>query len=183
MPFGAKPLEGLTVGARHRIPESPEQRPTSGDHGQQRWLSGAASVCDIVSGSLLCAACLMALLLNGAHTEKRTVAATLDPPTMSQPVTQEGTVIAATEHSVTTRSADGHIQTYVVTPNTTVITHVGRQPSTIAPHFAVNDRVVVVGTIEGGTALATTVADRDAGHGGAPPMDYCEGQALPSGAA
>jgi hypothetical protein len=31
--------------------------------------------------------------------------------------------------------------------------------------------------------MATAVADRGAGHGDAPPMDYPEGQAISSGAA
>lgn len=171
------------MSAKHRMPEAPEQRPTSTDHGQRRVLSGAAKVCDIVSASLLCAACLTSLLLNGGQHEKRSVAASLEPPAISQPVSQEGTVVAVSADSVTMRGADGHIQTYHFTPNTTVVTHGARQPITTAPHFTINDKVVVVGTIEGGTALATAVAYRGAGHGEAPPMDYLDGQAVPAGAA
>ena len=52
---------------------------------------------------------------------------------------------------VTMRSADGHIQTYRFTPNTTVVTHGTHQSITTAPHFTINDKVVVVGTIEGGS--------------------------------
>lgn len=170
------------MNARHRMPDSPEHRPTSTPHGHRRGLSGAAKVCDIVSASLLCAACLTALVLNGAQPEKRAVAANLEPPAISQPVSQEGTVVAASADSVTMRGADGHIQTYRFTPNTTVVTRGARQPINAAPHFTVNDKVVVVGTIEGGTALATAVAYRGAGHGEAPPMDYLGGQAIPSGA-
>jgi hypothetical protein len=181
--FGATPLEGPTVSAKHRMPELPEQRPTLIDHRQRRGLSGAAKVCDIISASLLCAACLTALVLNGGQHEKRSVAASLEPPTVSQPVSQEGTVVAVSADSVTMRGTDGHIQTYHFTPNTTVVTHGARQPITAAPHFTVNDKVVVVGTIEGGTALATAVAYRGAGHGEAPPMDYLDGQAVPAGAA
>lgn len=151
--------------------------------GSRRGLSGAASVCEIVSASLLGAACVMALVLNGAQPEKRGVAANLEPPATSQPVSQEGTVVAVSAESVTMRGADGHIQTYRFTPDTTVVTHDARQPITAAPQFTVNDKVVVVGTIEGGKALATAVAYRGAGHGEAPPMDYLEGQPLPSGAA
>ncbi len=181
--FGVTPLEGLTVSAKHRMPDSPEHSPTSTHRGRRRGLSGAASICDIVSASLLGAGCVMALVLNGAQPEKRAVAANLEPPAISQPVSQEGTVVAVSADSVTMRSADGHIQTYRFTPDTTVVTRGARQPITAAPHFTVNDKVVVVGTIEGGKALATAVAYRGAGHGEAPPMDYLEGQAVPTGTA
>lgn len=146
-------------------------------------MSGVAKVCDIISASLLCAACVTALVLNGAQHEKRSVAANLEPPAISQPVSQEGTVVAVSADSVTMRGADGRIQTYRFTPNTTVVTHGTRQPVTAAPHFTINDKVVVVGTIEGGTALATAVACRGAGHGEGPPMDYRDGQSIPTGAA
>lgn len=168
------------MSAKHRMPE---QRPTPADHGRRRGLSGAAKVCDVISASVLCAACLTALVLNGAQHDKRSVTATLEPPAISQPVSQEGTVVAVSADSVTMRGADGHIQTYRFTPNTTVVRHGARQSVTAAPHFTVNDKVVVVGTIEGGTALATAVAYRGAGHGDAPPMDYADGQAFPAGAA
>jgi hypothetical protein len=144
-------------------------------------MSTVTLVCDVVSGSLLCAACLIALVLNGVHPEKRTVVATEEPSRASEPVSQEGTVIAATAGSVTARSANGYAQTYLVTPNTTVITHGVSQPATGATHFTMNDRVVVIGTIESGRVLATLVANRDAGNGNGPPMDYPEGQAIPPG--
>lgn len=168
------------MGAKHRMPG---HIPTSTDRGRRRGLAGVATVCDIIAASLLCAACLTALVLNGSHPEKRTVTANLGPPTISQPVRQEGTVVAVTADSVTMRGPDGHTQTYRFTPDTTFITRGVRQPLTTAPHFTVNDRVIVIGTIEGGRALATTVANRGAGHGEAPPMDHLEGQTLPSGAA
>lgn len=167
------------MAAKHRMPESLEQ--TSNDRGRR--LFGVAKVCEIACAALLCAACLTALVLNGVHPDKRTVVADVGPPTVSQPVKQEGTVIAVTVDSVTMRSADGYTQTYRFTPDTTVITHRGSQPAVAAPQFTVNDRVVVVGTIEGGSALATAVAYRGAGHGEAPPMDFPEGQQVPAGAA
>ena len=145
-------------------------------------MSSVTLLCEIVSGSLLCAACLIALVLNGVHPEKRTVVATDEPSRASQPVNQEGTVIAATAGWVTARSANGYTQTYLVTSNTRVITHGCSQPATAATRFTINDRVVVVGTIQGGTALATVVADRDAGNGNGSPMDYLEGQPIPPGA-
>lgn len=170
------------MSAKHRMPESAEQTPPSTDRGQWGGLSGAAKVCDLISASLLCAACLTALMLNGGQHEKRSVTASLDPPAISQPVSQEGTVVAVSADSVTMRGADGHIQTYRFTPNTAVVAHGARQPVTAARYLTVNDKVVVVGTIEGGRALATAVAYRGAGHGEAPPMDYLDGQAVPPGA-
>lgn len=177
MPFGAKPQEGLTVAAKHRMPELPEQRPAS----DRRGLSQAARACDIISASMVCAACVTALLLNAALPEKRTVTADLGPPAISEPVSQEGTVVGVTADSVTMRGADGRTQTYRFTPNTAVITGGARQPVSAAAHFAVNDHVVVVGTTEDGTAVAAAVAARGAGHGGGPPMDYLGDQAPPSG--
>jgi hypothetical protein len=172
------------VGAKHRIRKcSGQHRRSSADRAGRRRAYGVATVCDVMSGSLLCTACLSALVLNGVQPEKRTVAATQGPPPASQPVRQEGTVIAATADSVTARSANGYTQTYLVTPNTTVITHGGSQSATGATHFTVNDRVIVVGTIQGGRALATTVADREAGNGNGLPMDFSEGQAIPPGSA
>jgi len=171
------------VSAKHRMPDSPEHRPTSAHRGGRRGLSGAASVCEIVSASLLGAACVMALVLNGAQPQKQAVAADLEPPATSQPVSQEGTVVAVSADSVTMRGTDGHIQTYRFTPDTTVVTRGARQPITTAPHFTVNDKVVVVGTIDGGKALASAFAYRGAGHGEGPPMDYLDGQAVPSDAA
>lgn len=169
------------MSAKHRMPDSPEQGPKSADRGRRRGASGAVTMCDIVSASLLGAAFLMALVLNAAPSEKRAVAANLEPPPIAQPVSQEGTVVAVSTDSVTMRSADGQTQTYRFTPDTTVVSHGTRQPITAAPHFTVNDKVIVVGTIEGGRALATAVAYRGAGHGDAPPMDYLDGQALRSG--
>lgn len=55
-------------------------------------------------------------------------------------------------------------------------------PYGTAPLFTVNDRVVVVGTIEGAPALAIVVAELGAGLGGGLPTDCLDGQAFPSGA-
>jgi hypothetical protein len=145
-------------------------------------MSGMAEVCEALSGSLPCLACLTVVLFSGAQPDKREVTATQEPSNVSQPVSQEGTVVAATAGSVTARSADGYTQTYLVTPNTTVITHSGSRPASAATHFAVNDRILVVGTVQGGRRLATAVADRDAGPGNGPPMDYFVDQPIPRGA-
>jgi hypothetical protein len=172
------------VGAKHRMTELSEQRQPSTERSARRKMSGAAWVCDIVSASMLCAATLTTLLAN-AEPEKPTVEATLEPGPVSHPVRQEGTLIAVSADSVTARSANGFTQTYLVTPNTTVITIGGTQTETATSHFTINDRVDIVGTIRNGTALATSVADRDIADGNGPPMDYLAAQpvsAAPGGA-
>lgn len=143
--------------------------------------SGVAALCDVLSASTLCAAALTALVLNAPHNAKRTVEASPGPPAASQPVRQEGTVIAVSAGSLTARSANGYTQTYLVTPDTALIAHGGGQTGTGAPHFTVNDHVEIVGTIQDGTALATAVADREGGRGDGPPMDYLDGQIVPAG--
>jgi hypothetical protein len=100
----------------------------------------------------------------------------LGPPPVPQPLRQEGTVIAVSADSVTARSANGFTQTYRVTPNTTVISRDGRHSATAAAHFTVNDQVDIVGTIEGGTALATAVADHGVTNGDGSPMDSIAAQ-------
>ncbi len=118
---------------------------------------------------MLCAAPLA--LVTNVEPEKPSVVADQGPAPTAQSVRQEGTVIAVSADSVTARSANGYAQTYQVTPNTSVITKSGSQSATASSHFAVNDHVDIVGTIRGGTALATAVAEHDAGHGDGPPMD------------
>lgn len=171
------------MSARHRMTESAEHHWPSIGRGTRRRASGVAAACDVVSASVLCAACVTALVLNTAHSERRTITASQEPPAVSQPVSQEGTVIAVTADSVTARSANGYTQTYRVTPDTTVISHGASQRAIGATRFTVNDRVDIVGTIEDGTALATTVADRDQGHGDGPPMDSVDGQVVSAGRA
>ncbi|MGZ4510835.1 MAG: hypothetical protein ACXVX4_05690 [Mycobacterium sp.] len=166
------------MSAKHRMMAAPEQRPPADPTARRG--PGVAAVCDVVSASMLCAAALTVLVLNAPHAEKRTIEASQEPPASSQPVRQEGTVIAVSPGSVTARSANGYTQTYRVTPNTTLIGH-GGQPATAAPHSTINDHVDIVGTIQDGTALATAVADRDAGHGDGPPMDYLDGQIVSAG--
>ncbi len=142
---------------------------------------GVATVCEIVTGAVVCAASMTALATNAAEPEKPTVEATLGSAPVPQPVRQEGTVVAVSADSVTARSADGYTQTYLVTPNTTVITKGGSRSATAASCFAVNDHVDIIGTIRNGRALATAVADRDLANGNGSPMD--QGAAQPVSAA
>ena len=166
------------MGAKHRMMAAPEQRPPADP--TSRGGSGVAAVCDVVSATMLCAAALTVLVLNAPHAGKRTIEASQEPPASSQPVRQEGTVIAVSPGWVTARSGNGYVRTFRVTPNTTLIGHGGRS-STAAAYFAVNDYVDIVGTIQDGTALATAVAAGDAAHGNGPPMDYLDGQIVSVG--
>ncbi|MGE2716815.1 hypothetical protein ACQI4L_22395 [Mycolicibacterium litorale] len=90
----------------------------------------------------------------------------------SAPVTQHGTVVAVTADSVTTRSDDGLLQTYRITPDTTAVTADRQQPASPAASFAVDDRVAVFATVQAGQPVATAVADQAAVGPDGPPMDY-----------
>ncbi len=158
------------MGAKHHMTEPSEQTPPAHRKSPRKtW--GVATACEIVTGAVVCAASLTALVTNTAEPEKPTVEATLGPAPVSQPVRQEGTVIAVSADSVTARSADGYTQTYLVTPNTALITN-GSRSAVAASHFAINDHVDIIGTIRNGTALATAVADRDMTNGNGSPMDH-----------
>ncbi|ORW95597.1 hypothetical protein AWB92_10105 [Mycobacterium sp. IEC1808] len=163
--------------ARRQASEVSEQRTHATGWPARRGLSGVAMACEIVSASVLCAASLVGLF---AYVEpnKPTVESTLGPPPASHPVRQQGTVIAVSGDSVTARSPNGYTQTYRVTPETTVISRDGGQPRVGASHFTVNEQVDIIGTIEGGTALATAVADRGTSNGDGPPMDHIAAQPI-----
>lgn len=162
---------------KHSATEVPEQRTSATGWRARRGLSGVAMACEIASASVLCAASLAGLFAY-VEPDKPTVESTLGPPPASHPVRQEGTVVAASADTVTARSPNGYTQTYRVTPNTTVISRDGTQPVTGASHFAINDHVEIVGTIEGGTVLATAVSDRGTSNGDGPPMDHIAAQPI-----
>jgi hypothetical protein len=98
-------------------------------------------------------------------------AASPAPSAQQQPLSQQGTVVAVTADSLTTRGADGLTQTFSITPDTTAITGNGQSGSPVAS-LTVNDRVTVVGTRQGGAAVATAVADESAVGPQGRPMDY-----------
>ena len=79
--------------------------------------------------------------------------------TAPQAVNQQGTVVAVTADSITTRSDDGSVQTFRITADTTAVTDSGGAPFVAAVPFDVNDVVTVQGTVSGGQATATAVAD------------------------
>jgi len=91
-----------------------------------------------------------------------------------QPLSQDGRIVAVSADSVTAQSADGRIQTYRVTPDTTSLTPAGNHVANPASAFAVNDEVQIVGEVRNGMAVATTVADRDVSELNGPPMDAIE---------
>ncbi|MDP7723195.1 hypothetical protein [Mycobacterium sp. TY814] len=142
------------MSARHLLREPRETNPLRGAFGKA-W--------SIVFGSTIVAAALAALLVN-VLTSPHTA-----PAGAQQHITQQGTLVAVSEGSVTARGRDGITRTYLLTPETAVITRFGGR-------FAVNDEVDIIGTIQNGTALATAVAHRDVGHGDGPPMDYVADQ-------
>lgn len=150
------------MGAKHRLTGPGRRR-------RRLLMCGAAPV------SLLCAVSFAALTVD---TEKPVAPAhvTAATPPASVPVSQEGVLIAVSADSITARSASGYTQTYLLTPDTTVITGNGSKPLTVASHFTVNDAVDIVGTVQGGRALATSLAHRGVGHGDGPPMDAIAGQ-------
>lgn len=149
------------MGARHRVTASLQRR--------------RSVVCGLAPVSVLCAASFATLAITGIDAEKPTapdhVTSANAPSSAPQPVSQEGILIAVSANSVTARSASGYTQTYLLTPDTTVITGNGNKPITGASYFAVNDAVDIVGTLQGDRALATTLAHHNAGHGDGRPMD------------
>jgi hypothetical protein len=163
------------MGAKHRMTDLPGRRSRINPRG---WRSASATILDVAPVSVLCAAGLAALVISAVASETPSGTGDViahEQLRAPQPVSQEGTLIAVSAESVTARSANGYTQTYRVSPNTALITAgfnaEKSQPAAATARFKINDEVEIVGTIQGGTALATAVADRDAGHGGAPPME------------
>lgn len=136
-------------------------------------------MCAAAPLSLLCAAGFTAWTITGLPVEKFSASdhATAATPSVSaaHPVSQEGVLIAVTHNSVTARSAGGFTRTYLLTPDTTVITHSGSQHVTATSPFTINEAVDIVGTVQGGKAFATSLASHNLGHGDGPPMDSVAG--------
>ncbi len=126
------------------------------------------SIAASVGVSSVLAAAIVELVSPEASTAATSTPAAAQP---QQPLTEQGRLIAVTPESLTTQSADGSINTYAVTPSTTAITGTGQSASPAAS-FTVNDEVMVVGTRQGGTVVATAVADKSAVGPQGRPMDY-----------
>ena len=169
------------MGAKHPMTDLPERRRIASR--ARCSISSSTTLVDVACVSVLCAASITALVVSAvaSETPSRTADVSVHGQSRTpQSVSQEGTLIAVSADSVTARSANGYTQTYRVSPGTTLITAGfnagGSQPAPATAHFKINDEVEIVGTVQGGTALAAAVADRDAGHGGGPPMDQVESQ-------
>lgn len=147
------------MGVKQRMTESLKRH---------RSLGAAAPV------SLLCAASFAMLAVTGIDSEMPTgpshMIAEEAPAPAPQPVSQEGVLIAVSADSITARSASGYTRTYLLTPDTNVIAGNGGKTLTV------NDAVDIVGTVQGDRALATSLAQRNDGHGEGPPMDAVAGQ-------
>jgi len=86
--------------------------------------------------------------------EASTAATHAPPPaTQPQPVTQQGTLVAVTADSLTTKGTGGSTQTFSVTPSTTAITESGQNASPAA-------------------SIATAVAEKSAVGPQGRPMDF-----------
>jgi hypothetical protein len=173
------------MSAQHRLAELPPQRLLPAD-SRARYrislLTGAYRAYTVIAVSLIVAAGLAALMVSAIAPQRAPQTAIDDPAEMSaigssllhaaHQVSQEGTVVAVSANSVTARSADGFTQTYLLTPDTTVITKTGYRAHSALPHFMVDDEVAILGTSQNGTVLATALAHRNSAHGAAPPMDF-----------
>jgi hypothetical protein len=85
-------------------------------------------------------------------------------------VTQSGRLVAIADTSVTVTGDDGITTTYTVTPETTAVPAYGFAIRSLAEQFAVNEAVIVVATVEGGVATATSVIDQGMPYPARSPM-------------
>ncbi len=117
------------------------------------------------------AAITAALAVNVVDTRPEAVEVTQPAAAAQQPVSQEGRLVAVSPTSVTAQSVDGFARTYLINGNTNAITATGTRIGAAATSFAVNDEVSIVGVVQGGTAIATAVADKQVSNLDGPPMD------------
>lgn len=94
------------------------------------------------------------------------------PVAVTQPVTQQGRLIAVSPDSLTAHGPDGVTRTYRVDGQTHGVTAAGSQIGGTAESFTVNDEVSIIGVTRGGDNVATTVVHRDVAGLNGPPMDY-----------
>jgi hypothetical protein len=169
------------MGAKHRMPQRPTLTAPATNHhlhaagplpggrrSRTNLVIGAVSASVATAGVLAGAAVFLLDYDPGSECTPPAAPAAVAAP---QSVNQQGTIIAVTDTSVTARSADGYTQTYVITPQTTAVTADRSESVPAATQFAVNDQVSIVGTVQGGTAVATAVADQAAVGLSGPPMD------------
>jgi hypothetical protein len=109
-------------------------------------------------------------VIDGSPTAARedTHTAPVDP---QQPFSQEGRLVAVTPTSMTAETVDGFARTYVINSETNAITAGGSMIGGAATSFAVDDEVSIIGFVQGGTPVATAVADKQVSNLNGPPMD------------
>lgn len=125
----------------------------------------------IVSCVVAFAAIAAALAVDLVDTRPEAVQVTQSAPAAQQPVSQEGRLVAVSPTSVTAQSVDGFARTYLINGDTNAITATGTMIGAAATSFAVDDEVSIVGVLQGGTAIATAVADKQVSNLDGPPMD------------
>jgi|EndMetStandDraft_3_1072993.scaffolds.fasta_scaffold10965_2 hypothetical protein len=125
-----------------------------------------------ISFAVAFAAVVTALVMQLAETGVASPRPEPAPVAVSQPVSQEGRVIAISPDSLTAQGSDGVARTYRVDDQTHGITAAGSQMGGTAQHFALNDQVSIIGVTRGGDNVATTVVHRDVANLNGPPMDY-----------
>jgi hypothetical protein len=142
------------MSGRHRLP-----------HSKSNLVIGT------IAASVGVSSVLAAAVVELVSPEPSASAAQVPAQTAQQPLTQQGRLVSVTPDSLTAQSANGAVQTYTITPNTTAITD-GGHAGTPESSFAVNDEVTVVGTQQGGTLSATAVADQSSMGPNGRPMDF-----------
>lgn len=125
-----------------------------------------------ISFAVAFAAVVTALLMHLMDTGVAAPAPEPAPAAVTQPIIQEGRVIAISADSLTAQGPDGVARTYSVDDQTHGITAAGSRLGGTAERFTLDDEVSIVGVIRGGDNVATTVVHRDVANLNGPPMDY-----------
>lgn len=125
-----------------------------------------------ISFAVAFAAVVTALIMHLADSGAPAARPEPAPVAATQPVTQQGRLIAITPDSLTAQGADGVARTYRVDDQTHGITSAGSQLGRTAERFTLNDEVSIIGVTRGGANVATTVVHRDVANLDGPPMDY-----------
>lgn len=130
----------------------------------------------VVTVAVALAAIVSAVVVHFVGSSDANGQGTPDAPSASQPVSQEGTLVAVSQDSLTARSSDGVARTYQINAQTTAITDRGSRIGSAGSAFGVNDEVSILAVVRDGTAVATTVAGRDVSDLSGPPMDSVAAQ-------
>lgn len=125
-----------------------------------------------ISFAVVFAAVVTAFLMHLMDTGVAAPAPEPAPAAVTQPIIQEGRVIAISADSLTAQGPDGVARTYRVDDQTHGITAAGSRLGGTAERFTLDDEVSIVGVIRGGDNVATTVVHRDVANLNGPPMDY-----------